>query len=168
MTDTKLENALAIAGVLRLSVITFGGIEQTRLGKKAADLIEALLRRPTPPPDVAKDQSFANAVWEALKGDHSDLRKQAIILRAHRASQDAPSVDAGWTHGPLCHVDDQQGYVVCYCPVPPSDDVVKRMLEVFNGGVVEEADDANPRGYTVRYKPIKAMRAAIAALQVKP
>lgn len=30
--------------------------------------------------------TFANAVWEALKGDHNDLRKQAIILQAYRES----------------------------------------------------------------------------------
>lgn len=27
---------------------------------------------------------FADAVWKALKGDHNDLRRQAIILEAHR------------------------------------------------------------------------------------
>jgi hypothetical protein len=32
------------------------------------------------------DEAFANAVWDALKGDHSDLRKQAIILEAHRTT----------------------------------------------------------------------------------
>lgn len=29
-------------------------------------------------------QPFADAVWKALKGDHNDLRRQAIILEAHR------------------------------------------------------------------------------------
>jgi hypothetical protein len=36
------------------------------------------------------DEAFANAVWDALKGDHNDLRKQAIILRAHRAALERP------------------------------------------------------------------------------
>lgn len=39
------------------------------------------------------DEAFMDAVWDALKGDHNDLRRQAIILEAHRAtlrtSQDA-------------------------------------------------------------------------------
>lgn len=30
------------------------------------------------------EQVFIDQVWEALKGDHTDLRKQAIILRAFR------------------------------------------------------------------------------------
>lgn len=30
------------------------------------------------------DQIFCSRVWDALKGDHNDLRKQAIILEAHR------------------------------------------------------------------------------------
>ena len=32
------------------------------------------------------DEEFCAAVWEALKGDHNDLRRQQIILAAHRAS----------------------------------------------------------------------------------
>lgn len=35
---------------------------------------------------VQEDEAFSAAVWDALKGDHNDLRKQAIILRAHRAA----------------------------------------------------------------------------------
>lgn len=30
------------------------------------------------------EQPFCAAVWDALKGDHNDLRKQAIILVAFR------------------------------------------------------------------------------------
>lgn len=29
---------------------------------------------------------FSNAVWSALKGDHNDLRRQALILRAYRTA----------------------------------------------------------------------------------
>ena len=32
------------------------------------------------------EDGFANAVWDALKGDHNDLRKQQIILKAYRES----------------------------------------------------------------------------------
>ena len=38
---------------------------------------------------VDLDQAFCAAVWEALKGDHTDLRKQAIILKAHRVASEA-------------------------------------------------------------------------------
>jgi hypothetical protein len=34
---------------------------------------------------VERDHTFCSVVWEALKGDHNDLRKEAIILRAFRA-----------------------------------------------------------------------------------
>lgn len=36
-------------------------------------------------------------------------------------------------------------------------------LEVFNGGLVRVPDTNNARGYTVRYQPLNAMRAALAA-----
>lgn len=40
-------------------------------------------------PELAvADEIFANKVWVALKGDHTDLRKQAIILQAHREAID--------------------------------------------------------------------------------
>jgi hypothetical protein len=51
--------------------------------------LDALRRTPVEavPDDVVEaDEQFANAVWEALKGDHTDLRKQAIILQAHRSA----------------------------------------------------------------------------------
>lgn len=35
----------------------------------------------------AADEAFCAVVWEALKGDHNDLRKQQMILRAHRAGK---------------------------------------------------------------------------------
>lgn len=35
---------------------------------------------------VDAEEAFMAAVWDALKGDHSDLTRQAIILRAHRAA----------------------------------------------------------------------------------
>ena len=36
------------------------------------------------PEQIARDEAFCAEVWGALKGDHTDLRKQAIILEAHR------------------------------------------------------------------------------------
>jgi hypothetical protein len=44
-----------------------------------------------------------------------------------------------------------------------ADEDIQRALGTFNGGVVKVADASNPRGYTSRYLPKKAMRAAIAA-----
>lgn len=38
-------------------------------------------------PDIAGDEAFCATVWEALKGDHNDLRRQQIILNAHRAAK---------------------------------------------------------------------------------
>ena len=36
--------------------------------------------------DVDRDEAFCDIVWSALKGDHNDLRRQQIILRAFRAA----------------------------------------------------------------------------------
>ena len=33
------------------------------------------------------DEQFCSAVWDALKGDHNDLRRQQIILEAHRSAR---------------------------------------------------------------------------------
>jgi len=55
------------------------------------ELVEPYLAesRAHPPASIERvtqaDNAFANAVWAALKGDHNDLRKQAIILEAYRA-----------------------------------------------------------------------------------
>jgi len=54
------------------------------------ELVEPYLAESWGPPSSIEtvtqaDNTFANAVWAALKGDHNDLRKQAIILEAYRA-----------------------------------------------------------------------------------
>jgi hypothetical protein len=45
--------------------------------------------RDVPGAEEVEDQAFCAAVWDALKGDHNDLRRQQIILKAHRAALDA-------------------------------------------------------------------------------
>lgn len=37
------------------------------------------------------EQEFCQVVAQTLKGDHNDLRKEAIILRAHREALATPS-----------------------------------------------------------------------------
>ena len=56
-----------------------------------------------PAADVAGNkQAFCEAVWQTLKGDHNDLRKQALILKAFRAAlsaMPAPSAEpVGWLY----------------------------------------------------------------------
>lgn len=66
----SLEHCLHATGwVARDLRMTLDALQQPR---EAADVVEA-------------DEAFCAAVWEALKGDHNDLRRQAIILKAHRA-----------------------------------------------------------------------------------
>lgn len=43
----------------------------------------------TRPTSVSDDERFCAVVWDALKSDHNDLRKQQIILEAHRAARSA-------------------------------------------------------------------------------
>lgn len=57
----------------------------------ADSVIEALTEmgllreKVTPASEVERDGRFCAVVWDALKGDHTDLRRQAIILEAFRA-----------------------------------------------------------------------------------
>lgn len=55
------------------------------------------------------EHEFCEAVAKALKGDHNDLRKEAIILQAHRAviaaieqAGDRPRVYSAAGNGMLC------------------------------------------------------------------
>jgi hypothetical protein len=46
--------------------------------------------------DVVKEESiFCDKVWEALKGDHNDLRRQQIILNAFRTARAALNAIGG-------------------------------------------------------------------------
>jgi hypothetical protein len=61
------------------------GMSKTAWYAHARTIIEAL----STPANVAAgegDERFCAVVWAALKGDHNDLRKQAIILEAHRST----------------------------------------------------------------------------------
>jgi len=49
-------------------------------------------------PSRELDRTFAETVWQALKGDHNDLRRQQIILRAHRDAL-AAALRAGGENG---------------------------------------------------------------------
>ena len=44
-------------------------------------------------------------------------------------------------------------------------EMVEAALVAFNGGIVREANEQNPRGYVDFYRPFEAMRAAIAAAE---
>lgn len=35
------------------------------------------------------DEIFCDVIWQAFKGDHNDLRKQQMILKAHRLASQA-------------------------------------------------------------------------------
>lgn len=49
-----------------------------------------------------------------------------------------------------------------------TDEQIDKLLAAFKCGLVTEPDTANPRGFTVRYKPRDAMRAALADTNVIP
>jgi hypothetical protein len=76
--------------------------------------------------DVERDNAFCASVQEALKGDHTDLQKEAIILRAHRAAlaamQQAPRCvsqnQSNDTQAGLCEAGETQDQ-----QAPMSDDV---------------------------------------------
>lgn len=38
----------------------------------------------TKPTITDEDRAFCEVVWAALKGDHNDLRRERMILHAHR------------------------------------------------------------------------------------
>lgn len=69
------------------------------------DAIQSALQSPPAPEQdaVERDNAFCASVQEALKGDHTDLQKEAIILRAHRAAlaamQQAPVAEEPWGYG---------------------------------------------------------------------
>lgn len=49
----------------------------------------------------------------------------------------------------------------CDCDAPSNPDIAATVLEAFKGGLVNVADDSNPRGHTTYYRPLVAMRAAL-------
>jgi hypothetical protein len=60
-----------------------------RDGSRIKSLYDARQALAQPIEPSAADEEFVKAVWDALSGDHNDLRRQAIILRAHRAALSA-------------------------------------------------------------------------------
>lgn len=97
-----------------------------------------------PPHEAQRDQlidvesAFCDAVWEALKGDHNDLRKQQRILKAHRAAvaslPTAASVEVGG------HIPDA-GKMVEAAIIERCAKVVKDMAELARYRELTGAED---------------------------
>jgi hypothetical protein len=56
------------------------------------------------------DEQFCSAVWDALKGDHNDLRRQQIILEAHRSARTNTTTElVEALRGVVSHFPGEQG-----------------------------------------------------------
>lgn len=118
---------------------------------------------------MTSDGKFADAVWGALKGDHNDLRRQQIILQAHRealASTQPAIRDGGWrpmAEAPesrkpiLAKLRPTDGFENADWPFPPNLDGYLVIRRDAHGGWATRGYGGIGANKFVGWRPVEAL-----------
>lgn len=82
------------------------------------------------------EQRFCAEVWSALKDDHVDLRKEAIILRAYRLATQSLSTDLDKAQQRIAELEAENARLrkaLAAKPWPPTDAELREMLAAIVG-----------------------------------
>jgi hypothetical protein len=112
-------------------------------------------------------EAFVSQVWEALKGDHNDLRREQIILRAFREAQQAAAARLEELERENARLQKERDYAVKWgnASVESVQEAMWRYQDALRAvfARLDHPGNADQRvQYFLRWPEVKEARAALA------